>query len=205
MVKTRRRTEHAQDTRAALLDAAERLFTRPGYATTTLDDVAENARVTKGAVYHHFDSKPALFGAVVERLYQRLVDDLARTGIDHHSTTDGDLWDGVCATYQARLDLVCADDAFQRILDQDAIAILGPDALNEIAQATVNAALVPVLEEAIATGLVEPMSADTLATLMGALISAAGREIAATDDIPKARLDVGQALDVFLQGLRRRA
>ena len=77
MIKVARRTEHAEDTRVAMLDAAERLFTDPGFAVATLDEVAEQARVTKGAVYHHFGGKLALFRAVVERLFQRLVDESA--------------------------------------------------------------------------------------------------------------------------------
>jgi AcrR family transcriptional regulator len=204
MVKVGRRAEHAEDTRTAILDAAERLFTEPGFAAATLDDIAEQARVTKGAVYHHFGSKPALFRAVVERLFQRLVEDLAARGSDHKVKAGGDVWDAVCATYQARLDLVCADAAFQRILDHDAIAVLGYETLNDIAQSTANAALVPVLEEAIHTGLIEPIAADTLAKLMGALIGVASREIAAAQDTSRARRELGQALDAFLQGLRRR-
>lgn len=204
MVKVRRRADHAEDTRVAVLDAAEELFTEPGFAHATLDDVAARARVTKGAVYHHFAGKQALFRAVVERLFQRLADDLAETGIDHHRTAGGDLWDAVRAAYQARLDRVCTDAAFQRIVDRDATAILGYDTLTQIAQSTANAALVPVLEEAIDAGVIEPLPPDTLARLMGALIAACGREIAAAEDAERARREVGLALDTLLQGVRRR-
>jgi AcrR family transcriptional regulator len=204
MVKVARRAEHAEDTRIAVLDAAERLFTDPGYAAASLDDVAARARVTKGAVYHHFAGKRALFRAVVERLFRRLVDDLAAGGIDRHLEPGGDLWDAVCAAYQARLDRVCADPAFQRIVDHDAIAVLGHDTLTAIAQSTANAALVPVLEEAIRAGVISPLPADTLARLMGSLIGVASREIAAASDTRRARDDVGRVLDAFLQGLRPR-
>jgi AcrR family transcriptional regulator len=54
-----------------LLDAALEVFARKGYRTARLDDVAEAAGVTKGAIYHHFDSKEALLLAVVEH-YQAL-------------------------------------------------------------------------------------------------------------------------------------
>jgi len=43
--------------------AARSLFGRKGYAQTSVDEIAEAARVTKGAVYHHF-GKEALFRAV---------------------------------------------------------------------------------------------------------------------------------------------
>jgi AcrR family transcriptional regulator len=202
MNKTRRSAEHAEDTRTALLDAAEQLFTDPGYAAATLDEVAERARLTKGAVYHHFGSKPVLFRAVVERLFHRLVDELAVAAAADRVAAGPDLWDAVCATYQQRLDLVCGNQAYQRIVDQDAVAVLGYEELTRIAQSTVNAALVPILDEAVDAGLIAPLSTDVLAKLMGSLVSVAGREIAAAPDQRRARRDVGAALDAFLRGLR---
>src|SRR5436309_1603747 len=62
------REEHAEATRKALLGAARRLFARKGFADTSLDEVAEVARVTKGAVYHHFKNKRELFRSVYEEL-----------------------------------------------------------------------------------------------------------------------------------------
>lgn len=203
MVNPRRSVEHAEDTRTAVLVAAEQLFTDPGYAVATLDEVAELARVTKGAVYHHFGSKPALFQAVVVRLFGRLVDELSAAANDHRHTAGGDLWDAVCATYQTRLDLVCASPAYQRIVDQDAVAVLGHEEFTRVAQATVNAALLPILAEAVDDGLIKPLSPDVLAKLMGSLISVAGRELAAAPDRRQARREIGAALDAFLQGLRQ--
>jgi AcrR family transcriptional regulator len=203
MVKVRRRLEHAEDTRTAVLDAAEELFTDPGYAASAVDEVAARARVTKGAVYHHFASKPALFRVVVERLFQRLVDDLSASAVEYKQKAGGDLWDAVCATYQQRLDRVSASPAYQRIVDQDAIAILGYAELARVAQSSVNSVLVPILSEAIDRGLIQPLAPDVLAKFMGSIISVAGREIATARDPQRARRDVGQALDAFLQGIRR--
>jgi AcrR family transcriptional regulator len=202
MGKTSRRAEHVEDTRTGILDVAEELFTEPGYAAASVDEIAERARVTKGAVYHHFGSKPGLFRAVVERLFQRLVGDLASAAEGLRTKSGRDLWDVVCAVHQKRLDLVGGDPAYRRIVDQDALSILGYDEVTRMAHATGDAVLVPVLAEAIDGGLIKPVSPDVLAKLMGALISVAGREIAAASD-PQAREEVAHALDVILQGLRR--
>jgi len=56
-----------RDTRTRLLDAAERVVARVGYESATLDDVAAEAGLTKGAVYWHFDSKTSLLLALLER------------------------------------------------------------------------------------------------------------------------------------------
>jgi AcrR family transcriptional regulator len=63
-----RRGEYTEATRRALLDAAAELFTERGFVQTSLDDVAAVARVTKGAIYHHFASKPGLFEALFDEL-----------------------------------------------------------------------------------------------------------------------------------------
>jgi AcrR family transcriptional regulator len=67
MTKERRAEERADDRMQALLDAALGVFARDGYRTATIDDVAEAAGVTKGAVYHYFDTKEALLLRVIER------------------------------------------------------------------------------------------------------------------------------------------
>src|SRR5579884_289296 len=61
-----RRDEYSEATRRALLESAGRLFAEKGFAATSLDEVAAEARVTKGAVYHHFANKQAVFEAVAD-------------------------------------------------------------------------------------------------------------------------------------------
>src|ERR1700758_5079686 len=60
--------------RDAILDAAQRLILSNGYERLTVQDILEDLQISKGALYHYFDSK----AAVVEALTQRLVDDVAR-------------------------------------------------------------------------------------------------------------------------------
>ena len=59
-----RRERHAAQTRTAIIGAARRLFVSGGFVSTSIDDVAKTAKVSKGAVYHHFEDKQALFEAV---------------------------------------------------------------------------------------------------------------------------------------------
>jgi AcrR family transcriptional regulator len=67
------REEKKAATREALLDAAARVFARQGYVAASVDDVAWEAGVTKGAVYSNFASKEALFAAVMERQLDHLL------------------------------------------------------------------------------------------------------------------------------------
>src|SRR4051812_49564032 len=62
-----RRQQYSASTKRALVDVAEGLFTEHGYANTSLDAIVAGGRGTKGALYHHFSGKQALFEAGFER------------------------------------------------------------------------------------------------------------------------------------------
>src|SRR5260370_40654414 len=67
-------------TTEAILKAGRRLFGEQGFAATTMDDIAEAARVAKGAVYHHFATKETVFEAVVDQGSRDLVLGSGRSG-----------------------------------------------------------------------------------------------------------------------------
>src|SRR6185437_598018 len=69
-----RRIEH---TRSLLLDAAEDVFAEKGFTAATLDDIANSAGYTKGAIYKHFATKEDLFLAVSDRYWRRYFDNFA--------------------------------------------------------------------------------------------------------------------------------
>jgi TetR/AcrR family transcriptional regulator, repressor of the mexAB-oprM multidrug resistance operon len=65
----RRTREEAEDTRAALLDAAEQVFYAKGVARASLQEIARAAGLTRGALYWHFADKADLFRAMLERVH----------------------------------------------------------------------------------------------------------------------------------------
>lgn len=64
----RRTKEEAQETRNHILDTAERVFLKTGVSRSSLDDIAEAAGVTRGAIYWHFKNKADLFEAMMQRV-----------------------------------------------------------------------------------------------------------------------------------------
>jgi len=64
----RRTKEDAQETRNRILDTAVEVFNRQGVAETSLNDIAREAGVTRGAIYWHFANKVSMFDAMIERL-----------------------------------------------------------------------------------------------------------------------------------------
>jgi AcrR family transcriptional regulator len=109
-VKTRR-AEYAEQTRAALLDAAAEAFARDGFAAASIAQIASAARVTKGAVYHHFPDKHHLFAAVLDQ-YNAAAQQQVYEAIGQHPT---DPWQAALAGLQATLD-VCMDPVAARLI-----------------------------------------------------------------------------------------
>lgn len=72
----KRSKSEADQTRANLIEQSHRLFATNGYISTSLDDVAQQSNVTKGALYHHFSNKRDLFKACYTHQVVKLVNDL---------------------------------------------------------------------------------------------------------------------------------
>ena len=62
------RNKHPEQTITRILDTASALFFQKGYDKTTLQDIIDATRLSKGAIYHHFASKEAILIAVVDRM-----------------------------------------------------------------------------------------------------------------------------------------
>lgn len=88
----RKTKEEAEATRNSLLDAAEKLFSEQGVASTTLLQVATEAGLSRGAIYWHFKGKDDLFQALMRRVTDPLQADMARTAIENKKTPLLSLW-----------------------------------------------------------------------------------------------------------------
>jgi len=114
-----RREEYAEATYEALLDSAAACFLEAGYAATSLDAVAKRARVTKGAIYHHFASKRDLFLAVLERQ-----EELNSRTVQLAGAQGGDAWGSIVAAFDAFLETI-SHPVYQRLCWVEGPAALG--------------------------------------------------------------------------------
>jgi AcrR family transcriptional regulator len=114
-----RREEYAEATYQALLDSATACFFESGFAATSLDHVAQRARVTKGAIYHHFASKRDLFMAVLERQQEVSAGTVTQAGAGALHP-----WGGIVAAFDAFLELI-SDPVYQRLCWVEGPAALG--------------------------------------------------------------------------------
>jgi AcrR family transcriptional regulator len=191
------RADQVQQTRAALVRAARTLFGKQGFSETSVDDIAREARVTTGALYHHFATKTALFQAVFEQLHE---ESLALSAAAAAGGRD-DL-DRLARGSDAFLDSIL-DPEIQRILIVDAPAVLGPERFTELDERYAFAAIVLLLEGARTAGIIHTEDPETLARLLiGALTR--GAMLIANSPTPRTTRDaVSVSLRELLGGLAR--
>jgi AcrR family transcriptional regulator len=153
VVKSRREM-YSEATRAALLDEATVLFAERGYASTSLEDIATASQVTRGAVYHHFASKQALFEAVLSSQEAKAI-----AGITAAATAD-DPWDAATLALDAYLDW-CCDPVYGRLVWLEAPTVLGWDRWRERQQAHAYGLVEQFVRALIETGYLEDKAGES--------------------------------------------
>ncbi|WP_460956341.1 TetR/AcrR family transcriptional regulator [Parasphingorhabdus pacifica] len=189
-----RRLDYSDSTRQALVDSAVELFTERGYGATSLDEVARRARVTKGALYHHFAGKKALFEAAYDALEASVAARLAASGAE-----TADRWESTRARLRAFLE-VCLEAEYQRIVVHEGPVVLGGERNSEerFTFGMVREAVTDLVE----SGEVEPLPVDSLTRVVFGALSAGASTIAESSDPQRTRAEVGQCVERLMDGLR---
>jgi AcrR family transcriptional regulator len=195
--KAPRRTqrERSEATTAELIAAGRELFAADGYAATLLDDVVKRAKVTKGALYHHFASKMDLFAAVFEQEQRRL----AKIGAEAYARKrDG--WEGFYEACRAYFE-ASLDPGVQRITLLDAPAVLGWERLREIEDRHTVANMRIGLQTAMDRGQIAPRPLEPLVQMLNGAICEAAMLVARSKDQRRATREVLAELRVMLDAL----
>ena len=188
------RTEQVAQTRAALIDAGRRLFGAHGFGGTSVEDLAREARVTTGALYHHFPTKAALFEAVFVQAHTELMS--ASTDAAQGAADDVD---ELARGFSAFLDGVLQPDV-QRILILDAPGVLGLARFTELDERYAHAVIVHALEAAAAAGSIRVDDPDTMTRLLLGALTRGAMLIANSSDPVATRHAVAQSMRALLNG-----
>lgn len=140
-------------TRDRILQAALRAFAAKGYHRTLVDDIVRASRTSKGAVYHHFPNKEALFLALVDDFARRLAEAVARAIAGAHGALGK-----VEAALRAGLETFAAHRELARIILFES-ASLGPtyQAKRGEIHDRFAALIRGYLDEAVAEGAIPPI------------------------------------------------
>jgi AcrR family transcriptional regulator len=195
---TSRRQQYSASTKRALIDVAEELFTTNGYAAASLDAIVAGARVTKGALYHHFSGKQALFEAVFERVETDAARRIQRSLKGHR-----DPWEKALAGLQAFLEVV-QEPRYRRIVIQEGPAVLGYERYREQEERSTFANVLDIVRAVLTAGhweLDEAMQ-QTFARIFFGAMSSAGESVAGAEDPIAAAARVETAIGFILAGFQ---
>jgi AcrR family transcriptional regulator len=193
------RARQAEATRDLLVSIAREMFTEQGFAATSIEDITQRAGAAKGALYHHFSGKRALFRAVYEAVEADAV-----AAVMAAALAEREPWAGVRAGLSAFLD-ACLDPAFRRIVVLDSVTVLEHEVreggIDHVELPMLRTVLTPLTASNLLPGVaVEPLAHVALGGLYGAALF-----IARAPNPTAARKQVDVVLDTLIGGLRARA
>jgi AcrR family transcriptional regulator len=181
-------------TRASLVSAARKVFGTRGFAETSLDEIVAEAKVTKGALYHHFRGKEDLFAAVYEQVQKEVSDNVVAEFLRP------DPWEALQLGCELWID-AHLDPAVQRIAMRDARAALGWETVRQVEAKYGAVPLRGVLRRAIRAGLIDPLPLRPLALMLMGALGEACFYVADADDREVAREEALAMIHRLLSGL----
>jgi AcrR family transcriptional regulator len=185
-------------TKETLIDIAEELFTAHGYAGTSLDAVVSRAQVTKGALYHHFSGKQAVFEAVFERV------EASASAVILAATADAsDPWEKARAGLRAYLGVV-QEPTYRRIVIQDGPSVLGYERFREQEERSTFSNVLDIVRSVLTAGTweLDPGMLDTYTRIFFGALNAAGGSVALSDEPRMAAARVEAAISFIIAGFQ---
>lgn len=179
--------------RARLIAAARELFVAEGYAATSTPALVSQAGVTRGALYHHFPDKQAIFRAVVEAESAAVAE-----AIDASEAPDMSPMDQLLAGAEAYVQAMRVAGRV-RLLLIEGPAVLGQEDMRQIEGRNGDASLKIGLGAAILQGTLPSLPLDTLSSLLSAMFERAAMDAAEGRDPAEVLL----VLEQILRGLGR--
>jgi AcrR family transcriptional regulator len=181
-----------EETMQRLLVVARKAFAEQGFAATSLDSLAAEAGLTRGALHHHFGNKAGLFEAVLRR-----IDSEIDAALDLEWEAEPDKWRAFRNCYHRYL-AEALDPTRRRIMFDDAQSVLGAKAY-EILMDEGLGALIEDLRRLIAEGRVAPNDPEALAQMLNGAISNlawwAATAPPGDDRLPRAHQTLAMVLD----------
>jgi len=192
------REEHAQATREAILAAARKLFTAEGYDSSSIDEIAAAARVTSGALYHHFRNKREIMRAVFAALEAELKNRITAAGGGAKSATEA-----MRRSLRALFD-ACLEDDIRSIVFEQAPRVLGWEEWRKIDAKYATGLLLDLLSGLRNEQRMGSYDDKVVASLFLAALAEAGLQIARNRNSRELRRQCERILEAFLHGLADR-
>ena len=192
-----KRAARGQATRDQLIEVATGLFAERGYEDTSIEAVLAAAGVSRGALYHHFTGKDALFEAVLESVEARITAQMNEATMDAPDAVTM-LRTGALAWIE-----MAADPVIQRVVLVDAPSVLGWERWRALNEQNALGAARALFQAVAADGYLPLEVADAFAHMMMAALDEMALVIARADDPAAARAEGRAAVEELLRRLLR--
>lgn len=180
---------------AKIVAIATKLFSEKGYANTSTEEIVQLAGVTRGAFYHHFSSKEALFLAVFEasqrKIRDRILSDIASVS---------DPWERLLKGNYSFLK-TSSDPEFRQIVARDAPSVLGWEVYREIDSRYSTNLLHSILQNLRDAGVTKPLSVDALTHAIAGAANELALWIAEAKDCKRALAKAQATLETMFRSL----
>ena len=195
----RTQAERSAATQRALITAARRLWGERGYAEVGTPEIVEAAGVTRGAMYHQYADKAALFRAVIEAMDVEIIARIQALVAAARPDTPADT---MHAMANAWLD-IAAEPEVRRLMLVDAPSVIGWAEYREMSQSNSVEAAEQLLNAAIDAGQLRPQPVRPLALVLLGAFEEAATYMARAEDPAQAREEVRAVLRDLIDGLLR--
>ncbi len=187
--------ENLEATRRNFLKVARKEFATKGYYNASTGSIVEASNMARGSLYYHFGDKKGLFQAVYLELMEEMRDIVSKK-VKSAPTS----WDSLMAACLGVLDLCMKDETRRIVVDVHTALTYGERF--EILQKTLLDELRGILRSLKDQGYFEGLEVNTLSMIIFGIISESGRSFEVANDIPKARIMIGEAFVFFMEKAR---
>ena len=187
--------ENLEATRRAFIEIARLEFSNQGFYAASTSKIVEESGMARGSLYYHFEDKKELFKAV----YAELLDEMAHT---MRNAVQGktDPWEALIAGCMSVLDVFTQKESRRIIIDvQTALTYVERV---EILKSTIIHVLDELMQSAYSRGHLKKLKPDILKIMIFGMLSEGGRSFEISEDIQKAREELGHNFKIFMEGVR---
>lgn len=190
-----RRQLYAEETREAILNSAQALFCRDSFAGTSIDTIAAQAQVTKGAIYHHFKDKQAVFEACFEQQARQVSEAIA-------AAPDGDNdWQTAFNQCHAFLNFILTHGS-NTIPLQEVITVLGWEQWQKIDSSHTIRHIESIVSQLQNSGQMKPYAPNVAVSLIYGLLVGAVMTLSTQPNVKQTMKDLDSMIKDMLLGLK---
>lgn len=192
----KRNKEETSYTIHKIIKTSRSYFTKHGYANSTLEDIAKEAELTRGSIYHHFRNKKGLFHVVLESIQREIAEQ-----IETEAAKSEDIWEQLLLGCRAFI-VAAVEPQNKRVLLIDGPAVLGWDTWRTLDEQNSMQLLRGQLHIIEQQGYLKPVSIDAMTHCLSGALNESALWIAQMPDYQQSLEATMMVISHMLKGFK---